>query len=632
MQKLVVNRKDQCYLLRQNTEGVRRMPSVPNREILEFGVFQIDPHSGELRKNGIAIKLGSREAHVLLALVESPGQLVTRNELRRRLWPNDTFVEFDNGLNNAISRLRSALADTADNPRFVQTVPRQGYRFAAPINRRTQAKRTFKFSGWPRIAAAVAVVFVIAAFAWSRFSHASGRIGSVAVMPFAVVNPVGGLGQEYVSSAVTDAVFAKLSSIRSLAVTPPKRAAIYAKSNESVPQIARNLHVDAIAEGAVRVGNSGLQVNVRLLDSRGAMIWSESYEQQLRDFPLLTRAVARGIVRAANVQLSAQDQQMFASEQQVSPQAFEAFEKGVYCLSQQTENSRSRALGYFREAVAAAPDFAEAYAGLANYYVNTSSVPPAIAIPGAKSYAAKAVELNSIIPYPHAALAVSEFYGDWDWAASEKEFRRALALNPGLERTHRMYAALLSSESHVDDAVQQIREAHDIDPLSIPVYYRAANVWINAHQYNQAIDQANQLLALNPTSVPGHEALGTAYLFQGRYTEAVREFEEAAATKRDSPHANALLGAAYARWGKTSLAAEQLAELRDLDRGGYVPPYWYAIVYISSGDNEDALDWLQRAYQEHDPHLVDLQVSPWFDSLHEEPRFTQLVKEMKFPN
>jgi DNA-binding winged helix-turn-helix (wHTH) protein/TolB-like protein/Tfp pilus assembly protein PilF len=608
------------------------MTGVPDREILEFGAFQIDPQSGELRKNGIAIKLGSREAHVLLALIENPGQLVTRSELRQRLWPNDTFVEFDNGLNNAISRLRSSLADTADSPRFVQTVPRQGYRFAAPVNRHTPAKRTFKFSGWPRIAAAAVLVFLIAAFAWRHFSHASGRIGSVAVLPFAVINPVGGLGQEYVSSAVTDAVFAKLSTIRSLTVAPPKSAATYAKSNESVPQIARNLHVDAIAEGAVRVGNSDLQVNVQLVDSRGATIWSESYQQQLRDFPLLTRAVARGIVRAARVQLSSQDQQMFALQQEVSPQAFEAFEKGLYCLSEQTENSRSRALGYFREAVAAAPNFAEAYAGLANYYVNTSSVPPQIAIPGAKSYAIKAVELNGVIPYPHTALAVSEFYGDWDWAASEKEFRRALSLNPGFERTHRFYAALLSSESHVDDAVQQIREAHDIDPLSIPVYYRAANIWINAHQYNQAIDQANQLLALNPTSVPGHEALGTAYLFQGKYAEAVHEFEDAAATKRDSPHANALLGAAYARWGKSSLATQQLAELRRLDKGGYVPPYWYAILYASSGNNEDALSWLQRAYQEHDPHIVDLKVSPWFDSLREEPRFVQLVKEMNFPN
>ncbi|HKV48895.1 MAG TPA: winged helix-turn-helix domain-containing protein [Candidatus Acidoferrales bacterium] len=608
------------------------MPSVPNREIIEFGAFQIDLQSGELRKNGIAIKLGSREAHVLLALIENPGQLVTRAELRQRLWPDDTFVEFDNGLNNAISRLRSALSDTADSPRFVQTVPRQGYRFAAPVNRRTPAKRKFNFSGWPRIAAATMVVLLIAAFSWRHFSHASGRIESVAVLPFAVINPVDGLGGQYLSAAVTDAVFAKLSTIRNLTVSPPETVATYANASASIRQIARNLHVDAVAKGAVHIGNNDLQVSVQLVDSRGTTIWSESYQQQLRDFPLLTRSVVRGIIRAAGVQLSPQDQQAFALQQEVSPQAFEAFEKGLYCLSQQTENSRTRALGYFRQAVAAAPNFAEAYAGLANYYVNTGSIPPEIAMRGAKSYAAKAVELNSIIPYPHTALAVSEFYGDWDWSASETEFRRALALNPGVERTHRLYAALLSSESDVDDAVQQIREAHDIDPLSIPVYHRAAIIWINAHQYSQAIDQANQMLALNPTSVPGHEALGTAFLFQGEYAQAVREFEDAAATKRDSPHANALLGAAYARWGRNSLATRQLGELRRLDQSGYVPPYWYAIVYASSGDTADALNWLQRAYEQHDPHLVDLKASPWFDSLHEQPQFAQLVKQMKFPN
>lgn len=618
--------------LTQSMKGVGPMPSIPNREIVEFGAFQIDLQSGELRKNGVSIKLGSREAHVLVALIENPGQLVTRSELRQRLWPDDTFVEFDNGLNNAISRLRSALSDTADSPRFVQTVPRQGYRFAAPVNRRPSVKKRPKFPGWPRVAAAAVAVLLLAAFSWRHFSYASGRIGSVAVLPFAVINPVDGLGGQYLSAAVTDAVLAKLSAVRNLTVATPKNVATYATANATVPQIARRLHVDAIAEGAVRIGNSDLQVSVQLVDSRGATIWSESYQQQLRDFPLLTRSVVRGIIRAARVQLSPQDQQMFALQQEVSPQAFEAFEKGVYCLSQQTENSRDRALGYFREAVAAAPNFAEAYAGLANYYVNTSSVPPEIAIPGAKSYAVKAIELNGVIPYPHTALAVSEFYGDWDWSASEQEFRRSLALNPGFERTHRLYAALLSSEARVDDAVQQIHEAHDIDPLSIPVYNRAAHVWINARQYNQAADQANQLLALNPTSVPGHEALGTAFLFQGKYAQAVREFEEAAATKRDSPHANALLGAAYARWGKNSLAAQQLGELQRLDQSGYVPPYWYAIVYASSGDTVDALNWLQRAYQEHDPHLVDLKVSPWFDSLHEEPQFAQLLKQMKFPN
>ncbi|MGH9572994.1 MAG: TPR end-of-group domain-containing protein [Candidatus Acidiferrales bacterium] len=475
-------------------------------------------------------------------------------------------------------------------------------------------------------------LLLIAAFSWRHFSHASGRIGSVAILPFAVINPVDGIGGQYLSAAVTDAVFTRLSTIRDLTVAPPKAVATYASASASVRQIARDLHVDAIATGAVHIGNSDLQVSVQLVDSRGSTIWSESYQQQLRDFPLLTRSVARGIIRAARVPLSPQDQEIFALQQEVSPQAFEAFEKGVYCLSQQTENSRNRALGYFRQAVAEAPNFAEAYAGLANYYVNTGSIPPEIAMPGAKSYAAKAVELDSVIPYPHTALAVSEFYGDWDWSASEKEFRHALALNPGVERTHRLYAALLSSESHVDAAVQQIREAHDIDPLSVPVYYRAANIWVNAHQYNQAIEQANQLLAMNPTSVPGHEALGTAFFFQGKYAEAVREFEDAAATKRDSPHANALLGAAYARWGKNSLATQQLGELRRLDQSGYVPPYWYAIVYANSGDTSDALNWLQRAYQQHDPHLVDLKVSPWFDSLREDSQFAQLVKQMKFPN
>lgn len=613
------------------------MADVSGREILEFGAFEFDLQSGELRKNGLAVKLGSREAQVLLALLEHPGQLIARNDLRQRLWPEDTFVEFDNGLNNAISRLRAVLADTAENPRYIQTVPRQGYRFSAPVNRRlleAPSGRSLTLAGWREtaaIAAAAVLILGIGVVGWSHWHQANRKISSLAVLPFVAANPAEAAGREYVSSALTAAVYTRLSGIHSLTLAPQKDSSAFEKSKASPAKIARELNVDAVAKGSVQTGNNDLQVTVELVSADGATLWAESFQDQMLDFPLVTRAVARGIIRAAKVQLSEQDEAQFALQPRISPQAFEAFQKGLYCLGQQTENSRSRALGYFQQAVAVAPNFAEAYAGLSNSYVNATSVPPRLAIPGARSNALKALELNSVLPYPHTALAIYDFYGEWNWKASESEFQRALALDPGFERAHQMYAALLSSESRVESAVEQIHEAHDLNPVAIPVYYRAAHVWINARQYDQAIEQGNQLLALNPSSVPAHEILGTAYLFQQKYVRAEREFRDAAALSVDNAHVDALLGSTYARWGKPSLAAQQLAELQRLAHTGYVPPYWFATYYASAGKNQLAEDWLERAYEDHDPHMVDLKVSPWFDSLRSEPRFAELLQKLNFP-
>lgn len=623
------------YLLPTTAKRGAGMNVVPNREIFEFGPFQLDSQSGELRKNGLAIRIGSREAQVLIALVENAGELVSRNDLRQRLWPNDTFVEFDNGLNNAISRLRGALADTAESPRFVQTVPRQGYRFSAPITRRTaRPKPQFKLSGWRRIAVAtgVALIVLMLVSSWRHFAQASNSIDSLAILPFAPADPAGTLEAQYIGTALTDAIADRLSRLHNLRLVPENKVSTYAASNSSIRQIADQLNVNAVARGTVQTFDNRFQVTVQLVNSSGATIWSDSFQDELSDFPVLTRSVARGIVRAANLKVSAEDEKVFAPRAPISPDAYEAYQKGLYCLSQQTENARGRALGYLRQAVAVAPNFAQAYAGLANYYLDATSIPPKIAIPGAKSSAMKALGLNSVAPNSHTAMAAFDFYGDWNWAASDEEFRRALALNPGLERTHRLYAALLSSEAHVESAIAQIRQAHDLDPLSIPVYRRAAMIWINVHQYNQAAAQANEMLALNPNSVPGHETLGTAYLFEQKYPQAVAEFEDAAATRSDSAHITALLASAYAQWGKSSLAAQQLDDLRLMSQSRYVPSYWFATFYASAGDNAQALGWLDRAYQEHDPHMVDLKVSPWFDSLRNEPRFTQLLKEMNFPN
>jgi DNA-binding winged helix-turn-helix (wHTH) protein/TolB-like protein len=609
------------------------MPRTSQGETLAFGVFEVDPQSGELRKHGLKIRLPGRGTQVLLALLEKPGQVVTRRELKQRLWHGDTFVEFDNGLNNAISRLRSALGDAPESPRFIETLPRHGYRFVAPVTRRPPAPaRASMFESWPLRVTLIVVALAVAGFVLRSLANRTGRIGSLAVLPFASADSSGAAGQGYLGSAMTEAVLLDLSKIRAVRVVPLKTAARYARSTESPAQIAHDLHVDAIARGWVQPEGSTVRVKIRLVrGANGAPVWTGFFQAQASDFPALARDVTRGLVQAARLDLTEQEREDLAAQPQVNPQAYKDYLIGRYYMDQLTETSRTKALSYFEQAVAAAPDSAFGYAGLADYYEITDAVPPHVALPKAKFYALKALKINEVLASTHTTLAVAYFYGDWDWAHSEREFRRALQLNPGLERAHRMYARMLSCEGRTQEAIDQIHQAQGLGPLSIPAYDMAATVWLNAHQYDQSIQQANQLLELNPESVSGHEDLGTGYLFEGKFPEAIGEFEKAAADGGNERLIAMLLGSAYALWGKHGLAEQQFREMNRIAEQEYVPPFWFAVVYASLGDKQKALDWLDRAYREHDAYMVFLKASPWLDPLHREPRFQQLVRKMNFP-
>jgi DNA-binding winged helix-turn-helix (wHTH) protein/TolB-like protein len=601
---------------------------------LRFGVFEFDAESGELRKQGLRIKIGDREVQVLVALLESPGQMVTRQDLQQRLWPEDTFVEFDNGLNNAISRLRSALGDAPESPRFIETVPRRGYRFLAPVAHGGEAaqrrgsllrNRLFKI-------AVAAMALGAAGLVLRSLATRPDRIESLAILPFSPGTGAQVTATDDLASAVTDAIILNLTKTRALRVVPLETLARYAHSIRPPVEIARDLHVDAIATGAVIPAENNLQVNVQIVRAAdGTSLWTGSFQRQTSDFMNLTHDLTLGILNGAGIRLSQKQQEELALQPRVNPDAYEDYLKGRYYLSQLTEASRSKALSYFEQAVATAPGFAEGYAGLAYYYDFTEAVPPSVALPKAKLYALRALGINGELPSAHTALAVASFYGDWDWAASEKEFRRSLKLDPGSERAHRMYAAMLSCEGRTQDALTQIHQAYELAPLFLPVYDMSAMIWFNAHQYHQSIQQANQLLELDPKSIAGHWDLGSAYLFQGESDEAVREFEKVGDDGGNGAFQRALLGSAYARGAKRALAEHQLHKLQTLGEREYVPQLYFAVLYASLGANAKALDSLERGYREHDAYLVFIKVTPWLESLHQEPRFQQLIRQMHFP-
>jgi tetratricopeptide (TPR) repeat protein len=390
--------------------------------------------------------------------------------------------------------------------------------------------------------------------------------------------------------------------------------------------------VEAVAEGSVHPEGDEFQVNLRLIrGENGALIWSGSFRERTSDFPRLARDVASGIIQAAGLHLTQQQSEELAAQPGTDPQAREDYLKGRYYMGQLTESSRTKALSYFERAVVIAPDFAPAYVGMVDFYEITDTIPPRNAIPKTKFYALKALRLNPGLSSAHTALAVARFYQDWDWEGSQREFRRALELDPGSERAHRMYALMLSCTGRVQEAINQIHQAHQLDPLSIPIYDMASMIWLNAHQFDQSIQQAEQLLELNPNSVSGHVNLGAADLFEGRFPRAIEEFKTAAADGGDGALMAALLGPAYARWGKWRLAEEQLTSLKRWSKRRYVPPIWFAMVDASLGADRRALDSLERDFRDRDSYMAFLKVTPWFDSLRDEPRFHKLIQQMNFP-
>jgi DNA-binding winged helix-turn-helix (wHTH) protein/TolB-like protein/tetratricopeptide (TPR) repeat protein len=612
---------------------VTRANRNPRSEIIAFGLFEVRPASGELRKQGLKVKLRAREFQVLLAMLEKPGEVVTREELRERLWTEGTFVEFDNGLNNAMHRARSALGDTSGSPRFIETLPRVGYRFGAPVIRRA-AEPTKSFSFQRRLVYAVVLVAALlsAGFLVYSMANRTGRIGSLAVLPFASKNASGSAGQAFLAKAVTEAVLLDLSDVRSVRVMPLSTVRRYAHAGESLGEIARRLGADAVASGSVEPEGDTVRVSVRLVRAAGGSPeWTGVFQESESDSPGLTREVTRSIVQAARLHLTSKERETLSAPPQIDPQAYQDYLIGQYDMGQLTESARKKALGYFEQTVAAAPDSALGYAGLANYYEYTDAVPPQIAMPKAKLYALKALHIDEALAPAHVTLGVAYFYGDWNWAASEREFRRALALNPGLGAAHRMYAALLSCEGRVQDAIGQIRQAQQLDPLSVPGDDMATVVWLDAQQYGQSIQEADRSLVLAPKSVTGIEDVGTADMFEGKFSDAVTEVEEVAAEEGNDPYVSTLLGSAYGRWGKVALAQQELREMKGIAEQRYVPPFWFVMVYASLGDKAQALDWLNQAYRERDSYLVFVKVTPWFDSLHSQPGFEQILRKMNFP-
>ena len=624
--------------------------------VVRFGIFEVDLRAGELRRQGTKVKIQEKPFQVLAALLESPGEVVTREELRQRLWPGDVFVDFDNSLNAAINKLREALGDTADNPRFVETLPRHGYRFLAPVKADTQVPPTTKtveektsssvpqYSFPPRILLAfglAAVLIVAVFFIWPSAgpeNSSSGKRVMLAVLP--LVNMSDNSEDEYFSSGLTEEMITYLGRIdpEQLGVIAHTSTNIYKDGQKSVAQIGEELHVDYVLEGSVRRENNRVRVTGQLIDVRDQThLWAETYDRDLAKVFAIQSEIASRIASSLKLTLLSKGQQRTSSEVASSGPVHEAYLKGRYFSDLVTERGFRKGIDYFQEAIAQNPSYAPAYAGLAGCHCQLGGhgmelLRPRETLPKAKAAALKALELDDSLAEAYAVLGMIRLKYDWYWSGAEQAFKQAINLNPSYAQAHLWYSLYFEVLGRSEEAINQAKLALHLDPLSLKANVNLASQYYQARQYDQAVEQLKRGLELNPNFWGAHWLLGDTYERKGMYGEAILELKLAVNLSSNNPGTLGSLGYTYALNGQREEALTLREQLKTLAKERYVSPYNMALISIGLGEAEQVFEWLERAYEERSRSLIWLNVEARCDSLRSDPRFMTLIERIGFPS
>jgi TolB-like protein/DNA-binding winged helix-turn-helix (wHTH) protein/Tfp pilus assembly protein PilF len=621
--------------------------------VVHFGVFEVDLRSGELRKAGNRIKLHDQPFQVLAMLLDRPGELVTREEIRQKLWPGDTFVDFDHGLNNAVNRLRDALGEPADTPRFIETLPRRGYRFIGTINgsaRRetvpaiesvlkapaepgsSKAGRTRRY-GWIALVAAAALVATLAGlnfrirqarlFPWTLHTV---PIRSLAVLP--LQNLSGDASQEYLADGMTEALITDLAKIDSLRVISRTSAMHYKGSHQALPEIARELGVDAVVEGSVaRLGNR-MRITAQLVQAPSDRhLWAESYERDVSDVLQLQNELARAVAEEVKGKLTPQEQNRLSQFRPVNFEAYEAYLRGRYFMDKWTDEGFEKAAEYFQDAIRLDLKNALAYAELANTYgimALRSNVAPAVGWRKAEAAAEKAVELDDGSAEAHIALANIMAFFRCDQSGAEREYHRAFELNPTSGEALRYHAWFLAVNERFEEAISEKKQSLVRDPLSPEVNSELGLILGLANRPDEAILQQQKVLEMEPNFAPAHARLGINYAQKEQYERAVTELRKAISLE-PNPERLQVLVDTYREWGKAREARQEASNLAQMSKRRYVRPGVIAGVYARLGDEEQALAWLEKGSADDMP---DLSYSE-FNGLRSNPRFRKLEERFQ---
>jgi TolB-like protein/DNA-binding winged helix-turn-helix (wHTH) protein len=622
---------------------VKTSSSVP--PTLRFGVFELDPQAGELRKKGMKIRLQGQPVEILAMLLQRPGETITREELQKKLWPADTFVDFEQGLNNAMKRLRASLDDSAENPHFIETLPRHGYRFIGSVNGSKQTRaaegnttRSIRL----RALGAVAVLAIAAGLVglnvrgWrDRLFKGSPKpqIQALAVLP--LTNLSGDPEQEYFADGMTESLITELGKIGSPRVISRQSVMQYKSSKKSLREIAGELKVDAVLEGTVVRSGDRMRVTIHLAQAfPERQLWAQEYDRSIRDVLSLQGEIARAITDEIQVKLTPEERNRLASSRSVNPEAQDDYLHGLYFaapnIPSKSESDFQKAIAHFKRAIEKDPSFAPAYAELAMAYFwlgNPEQGGPSAkeTMPLAKAAVAKALQLDPSLARAHLALGLILLGSEWNWSGAENQYRIALKLNPNCADCHSEYGVLLAGLGRNDEAIVQTEHAIQLDPLSS--LYRN---WLDAiaffsRQYDLCIKLAENL---------GDEwamSVGLCYLQKKMYPQAIAYAEKGIARTGRRRADLGYLALVYGLAGRKSETRKIISELKERSRHHYVFPTVFANAYLGLGDKDQALTYLERAYEEQDPALFFLKMSPRLDPLRSEPRFQALLRRLNFP-
>jgi TolB-like protein/DNA-binding winged helix-turn-helix (wHTH) protein/Tfp pilus assembly protein PilF len=630
----------------------------PAATLLRFGAFEADVQTGELTKQGKRIRLQEQPFQLLVMLLEAPGQVVTRDQLRSRLWPRTT-VDFDHGLNKAIGKIREALGDSAENPRFVETVARRGYRFVADVAvvREGQPEtvtddvaprggsglvaladagtsprwsiRAWRFSGL------ALVLLLTAALSWSLYprSHSSPTIRSLAVLP--LVNISGDPSQDYFAEGITDELITRLAQISALRVISRTSVMTYKSVRKSLPEIARELNVEAVIEGSVSLVGNRVRITAQLIQvATDTHMWAQSYDEDLQDTLALQSKVARDIAEQIRVTLNRQEQAALVKSKTVNREAYAAYLKGRYFWNKRTGDGLKKAIEYFGRAIETDPTYAEAYSGLADSYALSGDweygvLSPREAFPLARAAATKALALDDSLAEAHTSLAFAlDLYG-WDWEAAEKEYKLAIQLDHGYATAHHWYAWHLMVMGQNSAGIFELRKAESLDPLSLIISADIADALCIAHSHDESVQQSKKTLEMDASFAVAHYELGQALAQKHMHDEAIAEFQRAIELAGHSGAFDSNLAYVYAVSGRKEEAIRIVKDLEARQDQNPSADANVALIYVGLGDRDQAMNWLNKAYEARfNPSIL---LRPGFDTLRSDARFQDLLRRIGLP-
>jgi TolB-like protein/DNA-binding winged helix-turn-helix (wHTH) protein/Flp pilus assembly protein TadD len=649
-----------------NPTGIRMFgPSDPR--VACFGDFVVDLQTGELFKNGKKLRLQVQLFQVLALLLERPGELVSRDELRAKLWPDNTFVDFDDGLNTAIGKLRRLLCDSTEHPQYIETLPRRGYRFIAPVTMVSpphlkpappvservseDPSAAGKEDGvietpavsrapkrWMLAAIAVLLGLGVVALPIARKlrervlpSTTSVHIRSIAVLP---LEDLSDPAQKLFTDGMTDTLVTELGQISSLRVLAGASMIRYQGTRKTPQDIARELKqegsaVDAVVTGTMVKSAGHVRVNAQLVEApTDRQLWAHSYESSQGDAVTLQGEVARAIAAAIQVKLTPQEQVRLETRRPVDPRALEFYLRGHHFAYKWTDVSARKSIEYFEQATKIDSNYALAYAGIAEEYSWRDDLPPSQECEKARAAASKALQIDAGLPEPHMALANCLYWYDWKWEEAEREFQRAIALNPNFAMAHQFYGQLLRFLGRDQEWEAEEKRARELDPVK---FASGSGVAIFRGNYDKAIEEMRKLQDFDPNDENAYLTLGRAYRGKGMYGEAIEVIKKGINVSEGDPKALSELGYTYALSDQRDKAQEMVHQLTSLSKRSYVRPYNIAKIYVGLSEKDLAFEWLEKAFAEHSVPIGRVFRTEECASLRSDPRYSELRRRIGLP-